>query len=131
MMCSCLSGFASRNREFDLHLHMLEHAWQSGEPRYTIAIWEHTEAGPGLRAICHIKPLAEALAAIIAELRQRVGLAGQIGPMNGALPSNSPNVSETCTMKSNTPACRGCGFPTKSNGSCFVCGNCGASTGCS
>jgi ribosomal protein L37AE/L43A len=131
MIRSCLSGFASGNREFDLHLHVLEHACHSREPRYTIAIWERTDAGPGLRAICHIQPLAEALAAIMAELRKRVGLAGQIGAMNGAQASNSDNASDACTMKSNTPACRACGFPTRSNGSCFVCGNCGASTGCS
>ena len=131
MTRSCLSGFASGNREFDLHLHVLEHEWQSREPRYTMAIWERTDAGPGLRAICHIKPLAEALAAIIAELRQRIGLAGQIGPMNRTLSSNSPDASDICMIKSNTPDCRACGFPTRSNGSCFVCGNCGASTGCS
>jgi len=59
---------ASRGREFDLHLHVLEHGCDSGTPRYTLGVWERTSKGVGLRAICHMRPLAEALPAISKEL---------------------------------------------------------------
>ena len=37
----------------------------------------------------------------------------------------------TLVVASDAPSCRHCGSLTKRNGSCFICENCGASTGCS
>jgi len=59
---------ATGNREFDLHLHVLEHRCEERAPRYTIGVWDHAPQGAGLRAICHIRSLAGALLAISAEL---------------------------------------------------------------
>ena len=59
---------ASGNREFDLHLHVLEHRCEGRAPRYTIGVWEQTTQGAGLRAICHIRSLPGALLAITGEL---------------------------------------------------------------
>ncbi len=62
---------ASENREFDVHLHVLEHGNVSAAPCYTIGIWERSGKTAGLRAICHMRPLREALPAIAKEFYKR------------------------------------------------------------
>jgi len=68
MTSNNIAALASGNREFDLHLHVLEHGCEGGASRYTIGVWEQTTLGAGLRAICHIRPLPDALLAIMGEL---------------------------------------------------------------
>ena len=64
MTSESISASAFGNREFELHLHVLEHRHGGSASRYTIGIWEHTPQGATLRAICHIRPLSVALLAI-------------------------------------------------------------------
>jgi hypothetical protein len=54
-------------REFDLHLHVLEHHSKGAESRYTLGIWKRSKDGAGIRAICHASILREALLAIAKE----------------------------------------------------------------
>jgi ribonucleoside-diphosphate reductase alpha chain len=47
-------------------------------------------------------------------------------------PEGSAHIaSRVCLDASDAPSCRHCGSLTRRNGSCYVCANCGASTGCS
>jgi hypothetical protein len=65
---------ASASREFDLHLHVLEHGGESRTPRYTIGVWDRTKERANLRAVCHMRPIAEAIPAIAKELGERARL---------------------------------------------------------
>jgi hypothetical protein len=150
MTTNNIAAFASGNREFDLHLHVLEHRCEGGAPRYTIGIWEQTTQGAGLRAICHIRPLPDALLAIMDELDKGARHKSvEIATKHAASPTHScavrdgslafktsprnsiPITPHAFEERSDAPSCQHCGCPTKRNGSCYVCGNCGASTGCS
>jgi ribonucleoside-diphosphate reductase alpha chain len=42
-----------------------------------------------------------------------------------------PIISAEPAQASDTPTCPHCGSLTKRNGSCYICGNCGSTTGCS
>lgn len=55
------------SNEFQLCLHVLEHAGDGCEPRYTVGVWDNRLQPPGLRAICHIQPVGEAVLAIARE----------------------------------------------------------------
>jgi len=144
------AALASGNREFDLHLHVLEHGCEGGTPRYTIGVWEHTTQGAAIRAICHIRPLPDALLAIKGELANGARQESvAITTKHAALPTHSCAISGGSPASklsplspvaltpvvfaegSDTPTCRQCGCLTRRNGSCFICENCGASTGCS
>lgn len=149
MTSNNLTAFASGNREFDLHLHVLEHGCEGRSPRYTIGVWEHNPQGAVIRAICHIRSLAEALLAILGEL-DRSARPESVGAStnratspthscavrNGSLspgPSSdrpAPMTSSVFVEANDVPSCRNCGCLTRRNGSCFICENCGASTGC-
>lgn len=62
------------SNEFQLCLHILEHSGNGCEPRYTIGVWDSTLQPPGLRALCHVQPIHEAVMAIAREFaasRQR------------------------------------------------------------
>jgi hypothetical protein len=150
MTSNNLPACASGNREFDLHLHVLEHGYEGRTPRYTIGVWEHNPQGAALRAICHIRSLAEALLAIMGELDkatrpESIGATTPVatssthscGVRSGNLPSGpslerpAPMTSAVIVEGSDAPSCRNCGCLTRRNGSCFICENCGASTGCS
>jgi hypothetical protein len=150
MTSNNLPAFASGDREFDLHLHVLEHGCDGRAPRYTIGVWEHNPQGAVLRAICHIRSLAEALLAIMGELNKsrRPESVGTTTPRaispthlcavrSGSLSScpsperPAPMTSAVFMEANNAPSCRNCGCLTRRNGSCFICENCGASTGCS
>lgn len=51
---------------------------------------------------------------------------------SNALPESPASITPPVFVEaSDTPSCRHCGSLTKRNGSCFICENCGASTGCS
>src|SRR5205085_5115202 len=56
------------NREFHLSLHVLEHVRKGRAPRYTVSVWDGTLDPPGLRALCHVRPLGGAMLAIAREL---------------------------------------------------------------
>jgi ribonucleoside-diphosphate reductase alpha chain len=43
----------------------------------------------------------------------------------------TPMISAEPAQASDTPTCPHCGSLTKRNGSCYICGNCGSTTGCS
>jgi ribonucleoside-diphosphate reductase alpha chain len=43
----------------------------------------------------------------------------------------TPIISAEPAQASDTPTCPHCGSLTKRNGSCYICGNCGSTTGCS
>ena len=150
MTSNNLPAFASGNREYDLHLHVLEHGCEGRAPRYTIGVWEHPPQGAVLRAICHVRSLADALLAIMGELEKyaRPECVGTTttcattpthfcATRNGGLSSGplpefaAPMTSSVFVEASDAPSCRQCGCLTRRNGSCFICENCGASTGCS
>ena len=43
----------------------------------------------------------------------------------------TPMISAEPAQASDTPSCPHCGSLTKRNGSCYICANCGSTTGCS
>ncbi len=150
MTSNNIAALASGNREFDLHLHVLEHGCEGGASRYTIGVWEQTTLGAGLRAICHIRPLPDALLAIMGELDKGARHESvEITTKHAASPTHScavpggnlackgsprssvPVTPQVFEVGSDSPSCRQCGCLTRRNGSCFICENCGASTGCS
>ncbi len=147
-----LQVLPSPNREFGLHV--LRHRRADGTPVYTIGIWEEGV----LRCICHAHPIATALVALsrefehsahdganapeyrrwseIAELVSRLMPTGRV--LSHPLPSRATNhAGVTAPMisadpaQASTPSCAHCGFLTKRNGSCYICANCGSTTGCS
>jgi hypothetical protein len=56
------------SNEFQLCLHVLEHRKDGCEQRYTIGVWDNSMQPPGLRALCHVQPIHEAVIAILCEL---------------------------------------------------------------
>jgi len=142
----------SPNQEFGLQV--LRHMRTDGTPVYTIGIWEEGV----LRCICHAYPIATALVALsrefehsahdgakapdrrwseIAELVSRLMPTG--GVRSHPLPSRTTNhaaittpmISADPAQASDTPSCLHCGSLTQRNGSCYICANCGSTTGCS
>lgn len=60
--------------------------------------------------------------------------ASSIQPMDAphtAPPEVEPRIAESVPTFSDAPACRHCGSITTRNGSCYICTNCGSSSGCS
>ena len=55
------------SRDFHLSLHVFEHAAGGREPRYTVSVWDATLSPPGLRALCHVRPVSDAIVAIAGE----------------------------------------------------------------
>jgi hypothetical protein len=53
--------------EFHLSLHVFEHTAGGRDPRYTVSVWDATLCPPGLRALCHARPIADAIIAIAGE----------------------------------------------------------------
>lgn len=127
MTSESISASVFGNREFELHLHVLEHRHGGSASRYTIGIWEHAPQGAALRAICHIRPLAAALVAIGEEFARNA----RPEHFEIAYPKRSEIAGPTLLVASDAPSCGHCGSLTRRNGSCFICENCGASTGCS
>src|SRR5690348_2443588 len=68
MGSTSISRPGSPNREFHLSLHVLEHIHKGHAPRYTVSVWDGTLDPPGLRALCHVRPLGGAMLAIAREL---------------------------------------------------------------
>jgi ribonucleoside-diphosphate reductase alpha chain len=77
-------------------------------------------------------------------LQLRFGDQGKEGMPSGQLQSHDGNVPrqpappipeyrsvEDAVTSSDAPACKHCGSITRRNGSCYVCVNCGSSSGCS
>src|SRR5947208_7694763 len=71
MGSTSISGLCSPNWEFDLPLHVLEHVRKGSPPRYTVSVWDGTLDPPGLRALCHVRPIGVAMLAIGRELVPR------------------------------------------------------------
>jgi ribonucleoside-diphosphate reductase alpha chain len=64
--------------------------------------------------------------------------ASSIQPMSGdatspraAPPEPEPRIAESDPTFSDAPSCKHCGSITTRNGSCYICTNCGSSSGCS
>jgi hypothetical protein len=57
-----------KRREFHLSLHILEHPSEARGPRYTVSVWDPKLSPPGLRALCSVRPLTDAVFAIAAEI---------------------------------------------------------------
>jgi ribonucleoside-diphosphate reductase alpha chain len=55
---------------------------------------------------------------------------GKDMPSEAASDSSGSGTGAMQLKATDAPACRLCGSLTNRNGSCFICGNCGASTGC-
>jgi ribonucleoside-diphosphate reductase alpha chain len=67
---------------------------------------------------------------------KRLEPASPIRPMNGdathaAPPEAEPRIAESVPTFSDAPSCKHCGSITTRNGSCYICTNCGSSSGCS
>lgn len=148
-----LQVLPSPNREFGLHV--LRHRRADGTPVYTIGIWEEGI----LRCICHAYPIATALVALslefedsarnganapeyprwseIAELVGRLMPTGVVRshPVRSRATNHAaitaPMISADPAEASDTPSCPHCGSLTQRNGSCYICANCGSTTGCS
>jgi ribonucleoside-diphosphate reductase alpha chain len=61
-------------------------------------------------------------------------LASPIQPMDAphaASPQVEPRIAESVPTFSDAPSCKHCGSITTRNGSCYICTNCGSSSGCS
>lgn len=58
-----------RNHEFALCLHIFEHGRDGASPQYTIGVWDNRLQPPGLRAICHMQPLFQAIQAVAEEIQ--------------------------------------------------------------
>jgi ribonucleoside-diphosphate reductase alpha chain len=48
-----------------------------------------------------------------------------------AAAQNSADVKKMMGTSADAPACRSCGNITMRNGTCYMCPNCGTTTGCS
>jgi len=77
------------NSEVSFHVHKT--ATQRGRFVYTVGVWEVTAQGSHLRAICHVAPIKQALAAIGDELT-RPGLARVSAPANSVAGFPKPPV---------------------------------------
>jgi hypothetical protein len=122
-----LQVLASPNREFGFQV--LRHLRADGTPVYTIGIWEESV----LRCICHAHPIATALLA----LRREFEVAGVVRshrfPLRATdhMATTTHMISVEPAQASDTPSCLHCGSLTNRNGSCYICANCGSTTGCS
>jgi ribonucleoside-diphosphate reductase alpha chain len=71
-------------------------------------------------------------------LEKKLEPASSIQTMSGdatsphAAPSDTdPRIAESVPTFSDAPSCKHCGSITTRNGSCYICTNCGSSSGCS
>jgi hypothetical protein len=122
-----LQVLASPNREFGMQV--LRHLRADGTPVYTIGIWEEGV----LRCICHAHPIARALLALSREFEATGVVRSHRFPIRATdhVATTSLMISVEPAQASDTPSCLHCGCLTNRNGSCYICANCGSTTGCS